>query len=175
MHSGNNELVKAGHDFAAAISNDTPIIEIAKIVSRLAAQLGVTTLALREKSHELTAYEATVTNLTAQVQGLAAENAALREWSPSPHSTAMFEAIEKAEQLMDDGMPELAMIEAFEILKLKRTPRTDAALAEIRNEARAEGADLCVKALVTSGDDTFEDAPNICAMVAFQLRKEQGK
>jgi hypothetical protein len=38
----------------------------------------------------------------------------------------MFEAIEKAEELMDDGMPELAMIEAFEILKMKRTPATDA-------------------------------------------------
>lgn len=63
---------------------------------------------------------------------LAAENAGLKEWSPNPHSASMFEAIEKAEELMDDGMPELAMIEAFEILKMKRTPATDAFLAEVR-------------------------------------------
>lgn len=63
---------------------------------------------------------------------LAAENAGLKEWSPNPHSASMYEAIEKAEELMDDGMPELAMIEAFEILKMKRTPATDAFLAEVR-------------------------------------------
>lgn len=38
------------------------------------------------------------------------------------------------------------------------------------NAVRAEGADLCVKALVTSDDDDFSDAPNICAMVSTQLR-----
>lgn len=63
---------------------------------------------------------------------LAAENAGLKEWNPNPHSASMFEAIEKAEKLMDDGMPELAMIEAFEILKMKRTPATDAFLDEVR-------------------------------------------
>ncbi len=38
------------------------------------------------------------------------------------------------------------------------------------NAVRAEGADLCVKALVTSDDDDFSDAPNICGMVSAQLR-----
>ncbi|SSW75592.1 Uncharacterised protein [Klebsiella pneumoniae] len=70
--------------------------------------------------------------LEARCSALAAENAGLKEWSPNPHSASMFEAIEKAEELMDDGMPELAMIEAFEILKMKRTPATDAFLAEVR-------------------------------------------
>lgn len=37
----NKELVKAGHALAKAISNDTPLIEIAKIVSNLATQLDV--------------------------------------------------------------------------------------------------------------------------------------
>jgi len=69
---------------------------------------------------------------------LAAENAALKDWSPNPHSASMFEAIEKAEALMDDGMPELAMVEAFEILKMKRTPATDAFLAEVR----AQGVEM---------------------------------
>ena len=73
--------------------------------------------------------------LEARCLELAAENAGLKEWSPNPHSASMFEAIEKAEELMDDGMPELAMIEAFEILKMKRTPATDAFLAEVRASA----------------------------------------
>ncbi|MEP8483904.1 hypothetical protein ABKV78_01455 [Enterobacter asburiae] len=71
-------------------------------------------------------------DLESRCAALAAENAALKDWSPNPHSASMFEAIEKAEELMDDGMPELAMVEAFEILKMKRTPSTDAFLAEVR-------------------------------------------
>ncbi|RYM47269.1 hypothetical protein BSQ97_25045, partial [Serratia proteamaculans] len=51
------------------------------------------------------------------------------------------------------------------------TPATDAAIAAIRADAMAEGAEACVRALVTSDDDDFTDAPNICAMVAFQLRE----
>lgn len=47
------------------------------------------------------------------------------------------------------------------------TPNHDAFLAEVR----AQGADECVRQLVTSDDDDFSDAPNICAMVAHQLRK----
>lgn len=48
-----------------------------------------------------------------------------------------------------------------------QTPATDAFLAEVR----AQGADECVRQLVISDDDDFSDAPNICAMVAHQLRK----
>nr|WP_238159752.1 hypothetical protein [Klebsiella michiganensis] len=47
------------------------------------------------------------------------------------------------------------------------TPATDRIVAGIK----AEGAEACVRALVTSDDDDFTDAPNICAMVAFQLRE----
>ncbi|MCK6984088.1 HNH endonuclease, partial [Enterobacter roggenkampii] len=87
---------------------------------------------------------------------LAAENAGLKEWSPNPHSASMFEAIEKAEELMDDGMPELAMIEAFEILKMKRTPATDAFLAEVKREAteplEKEIEGLKKKLLMSVGD-----------------------
>lgn len=35
------ELVRAGHEFAKAMGNDTPLIEIAKLVSRLATALDV--------------------------------------------------------------------------------------------------------------------------------------
>lgn len=48
------------------------------------------------------------------------------------------------------------------------TPATDAFLDEVR----AQGADECVRQLVISDDDDFSDAPNVCAMVAYQLRQE---
>ncbi len=49
-----------------------------------------------------------------------------------------------------------------------KTPATDAFLAEVR----AQGADECVRQLVISdAEDDFCDAPNVCAMVAHQLRK----
>ncbi|URO01248.1 hypothetical protein NB069_10395 [Leclercia adecarboxylata] len=44
----NKELVAVGHHFAKAMSSDTPIMDIAKIVSRLAERLDCTTAALRE-------------------------------------------------------------------------------------------------------------------------------
>ncbi|MEA5104734.1 hypothetical protein [Pantoea sp. S18] len=47
-----------------------------------------------------------------------------------------------------------------------KTPATDTIL----NEVRAEGAQLCIDAIVTSGSDDFIDAPNICADVVRQLR-----
>lgn len=52
-----------------------------------------------------------------------------------------------------------------------KTPATDAFLAEVR----AQGADECVRQLVISDDDDFCDAPNICAMVAHQLRQGAAK
>ena len=104
-----SELVRLGHDKAAQFKSSGGAVS--QLISDLATQLDVQ---------------------LSRGNALAAENAGLKEWSPNPHSASMYEAIEKAEELMDDGMPELAMIEAFEILKMKRTPATDAFLAEVR-------------------------------------------
>lgn len=60
----NKELVAVGHQFAKAMSTDTPIIDMAKIVSRLAERLDCTTAALHATQ--------------AQRDQLAAENAALK-------------------------------------------------------------------------------------------------
>ncbi|WP_194206777.1 hypothetical protein [Superficieibacter sp. 1612_C1] len=49
----NKELVAAGHEFARHMSSDTPIIDIAKMVTRLASQLDVTTAALRQANAQL--------------------------------------------------------------------------------------------------------------------------
>lgn len=48
-----------------------------------------------------------------------------------------------------------------------KTPATDDFLAEVR----AQGAEECVRQLVTSDDEDFSDAPNVCAEVARQFRK----
>jgi hypothetical protein len=82
----------------------------------------------------------------------------------------MFEAIEKAEKLMDDGMPELAMIEAFEILKMKRTPATDAFLDEVRAQAHKEGAHFVANRMLAAWeagfiDDTAKNAADIARMI----------
>ncbi|MDH0062558.1 hypothetical protein VOF77_00095 [Leclercia adecarboxylata] len=44
----NKELVAVGHHLAKALSSDTPIMDIAKILSRLAERLDCTTAALHE-------------------------------------------------------------------------------------------------------------------------------
>jgi hypothetical protein len=62
----NKELVAVGHQFAKAISSDTPIMDIAKIVSRLAERLDCTAAALCE--------------MTKQRDALAAENAGLHKF-----------------------------------------------------------------------------------------------
>lgn len=51
------------------------------------------------------------------------------------------------------------------------TPATDRIVAGIK----ADGAEACVRALVTSDDDDFADAPNICAEVARLLREGADK
>lgn len=56
----NKELVAVGHQFAKAMSSETPIMDIAKIVSRLAERLDCTTAALREMTKKRDADHADV-------------------------------------------------------------------------------------------------------------------
>lgn len=48
----NKELVAVGHQFAKAMSADTPIIDMAKMFTRLAERLDCTTAALREMTKQ---------------------------------------------------------------------------------------------------------------------------
>ncbi|HHD7207880.1 TPA: hypothetical protein ACNOH0_003794 [Enterobacter hormaechei] len=105
--------------------------------------------------------------LEARCAALAAENVGLK--------AAVTQQIELRAEIKKAGRPPHAdfwvqsICEAEEKVKraLEETPNTDAFLAEVR----AQGADECVRQLVISDDDDFSDAPNICAMVAHQLRK----
>ncbi|HBC0524585.1 TPA: hypothetical protein I8373_004027 [Citrobacter freundii] len=90
---------------------------------------------------------------------LAAENAGLKnalEW--------LYETV-SSESVSIPNEKYSSVTNAAQVLS--ETPATEAVLAEVR----AQGADECVRQLVTSDDDDFSDAPNICAMVAHQLRK----
>lgn len=98
----------------------------------------------------------TIDNLEMKLAQMAAENAGLKKFCKD----AAFDADYESELGMERG----GFTDALNAIK---TPATDAFLAEVR----AQGADECVRQLVTSDDDDFSDAPNICAMVAHQLRK----
>ncbi|MFO3904137.1 hypothetical protein AAHD62_06350 [Enterobacter hormaechei] len=156
----NKELVAVGHQFAKAMSADTPIIDMALIVSHLAERLDCTTAALREMTKKRDAEHADVlvwektmfkvcgedgpksvadkfAELQAKCAALAAENAALKKAEPAPFSKLMMEALEAYQSGADD-VPELAMLSAYTKLRDGiKTPSTDAFLAEVR----AQGAD----------------------------------
>ncbi|EOW6433499.1 hypothetical protein ACOZWC_002946 [Cronobacter turicensis] len=48
----NDELIAAGHELAKCLDSNTPLIDIAKLLSKMATQLDVTTAALREKTRQ---------------------------------------------------------------------------------------------------------------------------
>ncbi|WP_336293574.1 hypothetical protein [Cronobacter dublinensis] len=48
----NDELIAAGHELAKCLDSNTPLIDIAKLLSKMAAQLDVTTAELREKTKQ---------------------------------------------------------------------------------------------------------------------------
>lgn len=107
-------------------------------------------IASLESAGELSIRETKVMALAKAYQQLAAENVALKEACGGNGSYRNCPACTFSEY-----------IEAPE------TPATDRIVAGIK----ADGAEACVRALVTSDDDDFADAPNICAMVAYQLRE----
>ncbi|HAW7885500.1 TPA: hypothetical protein JLN09_001799 [Escherichia coli] len=105
----NKELVAVGHHLAKAMSSDTPIIDIAKIVSRLAERLDCTTAALHATQ--------------AQRDQLAAENGVLKITGKDVVDHWRAAGLGKMEVEMMKCMPELR--------KALETPATDAFLAEV--------------------------------------------
>lgn len=105
----------------------------------------------------------TYEELETRLATVVAENAGLK-------AAAEFATAEDMWIEQHDGMLDYRYSEWYvDVLKsAMETPATEAFLAEVR----AQGADECVRQLVTSDDDVFSDAPNICAMVAHQLRQE---
>jgi len=180
MGDKTKHLVRVGHEFAAAMSDETPIITIAKMVTELASALDVQT--------------ARSDALAAKLNDVCAENAALKSnlmfWDADDPEIPYEHPDEIAgEYDLDAGVIFDVQVAArlpnrkYRVVTMTddecrteqvgfdeiTTPATDAWV----NEQRAIGAEMCVKALVTSDDDGFEDAPNICTSVAAQIRGSQ--
>ncbi|EML5582173.1 hypothetical protein R9D63_001095 [Klebsiella oxytoca] len=121
-------------------------------------------IASLESAGELSIREQKFLKLAKAFKQLAAENVGLR-----PLIAENWNMRDLLRQLMA-GRPGGVYFNKWEKLivgVLNETPATDRIVAGIK----AEGAEACVRALVTSDDDDFADAPNICAMVAFHLRE----
>ncbi|EOI3502479.1 hypothetical protein ACMSZU_001070 [Cronobacter dublinensis] len=56
----NDELIAAGHELAKYLDSNTPLLDIAKMLSKMATQLNATTAALREKTKQCDALAAEV-------------------------------------------------------------------------------------------------------------------
>jgi len=161
MTDNNKHLVRIGHEFAAAMSDDTPIITIAKMVTELASALDV--------------QSARSDALAAKLHNVCAENAALREYRPKPSGAAMMEALDAFYEYHED-VPEQGMMAAFEILCCKRPeiPNTDAWV----NEQRAVGVEMFVSdftepAVMSDGKFYSEDLIEASKEFAAQLRGSQ--
>lgn len=148
----NKELVAAGHEFARHMSSDTPIIDIAKMVTRLASQLDVTTAALRQKnaqfesqSLELKASIAAeiewekwmmqavgadgIADVVSAIEKLKADGAALAAENASLINAAKNGIVEVHDLIIDGGRTNLGTRNVIVPLNVE-TPATDRFIAE---------------------------------------------
>lgn len=139
----NKHLVRVGHEFAAAMSDDTPIITIAKMVTELASALDVQ---------------------TARSEALAVENAALKN-AISCHA-AGFTVCEACGEENISGNDDVCRA-------LNETPATDAFLAETRAqgvESAGEYLRQYAQSLHEEARLVLQDAAELCNGFAAQLR-----
>lgn len=160
MGSNIIELAKLGHERAAELKASCGAVDVrslAQLISDLATQLEVQFV----RSTNMAVQLANAESKCRELAGLVAENADLKSLiEQHAGSIAVCPNCSHEEPSETDDIVAL-----YRSLK---TPATDSFLAEVR----AQGVDECVRQLVISDDDDFSDAPNVCAMVAFKLRKE---
>lgn len=105
----------------------------------------------------------------AKCAALAAENARLKSAHPQPFGPEMMKALDTYEKYQDE-VPETGMLNAFFILRDSirvDTPATDAFLAEVR----AQGVEMAMEHMQSSGSLTFGDCYISLNEFAAQLRK----
>lgn len=152
------ELVAAGHQFAKAMSMDTPLIEIAKMIAELASRLDCVLVRGDELQKQLTQRDA-------QIAALTAENVVLRKAHPQPFGPIMMQALDAYEKDREHES-ETGMLNAFFILRDSiniETPATTTAA----NALRAEGAE----ALREHPAIKLCSLTHVCDEVAQQLRE----
>lgn len=154
MESNIKGLVAAGHEMASELKAECGAVDmrsVAKLISDLATQLEVQLV---------------------RANALAAENARLKSAHPQPFGPEMMKALDAYEKYQDE-VPETGMLNAFFILRDSirvDTPATDAFLAEVKTEARKEGAYFVANRMLAAWkagfiDDTAKNAADIARMI----------
>lgn len=144
-------LVAAGHEMASELKAECGAVDmrsVAKLISDLATQLEVQLV---------------------RANALVAENAGLKSAHPQPFGPEMMKALDAYEKHQDE-VPETGMLNAFFILRDSirvETPATDAFLAEVR----AQGVEMAMEHMQSSGSLTFGDCYISLNEFADQLRK----
>ncbi|AHB69532.1 hypothetical protein P262_01650 [Cronobacter malonaticus] len=167
----NDELIAAGHELAKCLDNE-PLLDIAKLLSKMATQLDVTTAALREK--------------TKQCEQLAAENSALK----SSRAVLAENTFEACNAIASAGFSHEAIMRGLyestgdgnkypkpittlvdEAMRKLETPATDAFLREVRAQGVEMFADFCRKKGDVRAYCFFNDAALNAEEFAAELRK----
>lgn len=154
MESNIKGLVAAGHEMASELKAECGAVDmrsVAKLISDLATQLEVQLV---------------------RANAMAAENAGLKSAHPQPFGPEMMKALDAHEKHQDE-VPEAGMLDAFFILRDSirvETPATDAFLAEVKTEARKEGAYFVANRMLAAWeagfiDDTAKNAADIARMI----------
>ncbi|HHG0033504.1 TPA: hypothetical protein ACPTMN_001072 [Escherichia coli] len=180
MESNIKGLVAAGHEMASELKAECGAVDmrsVAKLISDLATQLEVQLAranALAEDQQRaiesIKQADAAVKLAHEKFSAMAAENARLK--------SAVTQQIELRAEIKKAGRPPHAdfwvqsICEAEEKVKraLEETPATDAFLAEVKTEARKEGAYFVANRMLAAWeagfiDDTAKNAADIARMI----------
>ncbi|EGI5198851.1 hypothetical protein AHW92_002457 [Salmonella enterica subsp. enterica serovar Hvittingfoss] len=135
--------------------------------AELEAKYAVLTVDNDKAMESLKQADAVVKLAHEKFSALAAENEELKYQNPT--LSAMMSCLDAF--YADDDVPERAMMAAYNILrKSVGTPATDAFLAEVR----AQGVEMAMDHMQSSGALTFGDCYISLNKFAAQLRKERG-
>lgn len=171
MESNIKGLVSAGHEMASELKAECGAVDmrsVAKLISDLATQLEVQLVranALAEDQQKaiesIKQADSAVKLAHEKFSALAAENAGLKH--------AMAVTLEHV-SVTDAGQAGVAAMIINDALHHSETPATDAFLAEIRAEARNEGAYFVANRMLAAWeagfiDDTAKNAADIARMI----------
>lgn len=183
----NKELVNAGHELAKAISNDTPLIEIAKMVSDLATQLDVQTaranvladdnakamLALKQADEVVKLGHSKFVGLAAENAGLkAAASCLVSEYMMNKGTDSEFIAcITPSKKTIGTGGV-WDMWRHLEMV-LGKTPATDSFLAEMRAQGVEMFAAYCGEenSVFVEAKAYYRSLPDAAYEFAAEIRK----
>ncbi|MCV8530848.1 hypothetical protein ODS70_17845 [Escherichia coli] len=171
MESNIKGLVAAGHEMASELKAECGAVDmrsVAKLISDLATQLEVQLVranALDEDQQKaiesIKQADAAVKLAHEKFSALAAENAGLKH--------AMAVTLEHV-SVTDAGQAGVAAMIINDALHHSETPATDAFLAEVKTEARKEGAYFVANRMLAAWeagfiDDTAKNAADIARMI----------